>query len=81
MGIWILVAVFLAVLLGLVIWMLLQNTQGQKKNDVLEAQMNELRRDLLGLSSAQAQSSTKMETIANTVAARLEAVTGALQQG
>ncbi len=79
--IWIFAAVFAIVLLGLVVWVLVQNTQDQKKNDALEAQMNELRRDLLTLSTSQAQSSTKMETIANTVAARLEAVTTAVQQG
>jgi DNA recombination protein RmuC len=79
--IWIFAAVFAIGLLGLVVWVLVQNTQDQKKNDALEAQMNELRRDLLTLSTSQAQSSTKMETIANTVAARLEAVTTAVQQG
>ncbi len=79
--IWIAAALFGVVLIGLVVWVLVQNTQDQKKNEQLETQMNELRRDLLGLSTAQTQSSTKMETIANTVAARLEAVTTALQQG
>jgi DNA recombination protein RmuC len=79
--IWILAALFALILLGLLVWVLLQSTQGQKKSDALEAQMNELRRDLLGLSTSQAQSSGKMETIANTVAARLEAVTTAVQQG
>ena len=79
--IWIFGAVFALVLLGLVVWVLVQNTQDQKKNEALEAQMNELRRDLLTLSTSQAQSSTKMETIANTVASRLEAVTTAVQQG
>ncbi len=78
---WILAAVFAVVLLGLVAWVLVQNTQDQKNNDALEAQMNEVRRDLLTLSTSQAQSSTKMETIANSVAARLEAVTTAVQQG
>ena len=76
-----LLRVFGLVLLGLVVWVLVQNTQDQKKNEALEAQMNELRRDLLTLSTSQAQSSTKMETIANTVATRLEAVTTAVQQG
>jgi DNA recombination protein RmuC len=79
--IWILAAVFGLVLLGLVLWRLVQNTQDQKKDDALEAQMNELRRDLLTLSASQAQSSTKMETIAHNVASRLEAVTTAVQQG
>jgi DNA recombination protein RmuC len=79
--IWIFAAVFGLVLLGLVVWVLVQNTQDQKKNDALEGQMNELRRDLQTISNAQALSTGKMETIANTVAARLEAVTTAVQQG
>jgi DNA recombination protein RmuC len=79
--VWILGALFAVVLLGLVVWVLVQNTQDQQKNEALEAQMNELRRDLLTLSTSQAQSSSKMETIANTVAARLEAVTTAVHQG
>jgi DNA recombination protein RmuC len=74
-------AVLGLVFLGLVLWLLVRNTQEQKKSEALETQMNELRRDLLGLTAAQAQSSTKMETIANTVASRLEAVTTAVQQG
>jgi DNA recombination protein RmuC len=79
--VWIAAALFGLVIIGLVVWVLVQNTQDQKKNEALEAQMNELRRDLLTLSTSQAQSSTKMETIANTVATRLEAVTTAVQQG
>jgi DNA recombination protein RmuC len=79
--IWIFAALFALVIIGLVVWVLVQNTQDHKKNDALEAQMNELRRDLLTLSTSQVQSSTKMETIAATVAARLEAVTTAVQQG
>lgn len=79
--IWILAAAFGLLLLGLVLWVLVQNTQDQKKSEAIEAQMNELRRDLLTVSTSQAQSSAKMETIANTVAVRLEAVTTAVQQG
>ncbi|MGB2663009.1 MAG: DNA recombination protein RmuC [Candidatus Acidiferrum sp.] len=78
---WMIGAVFGLILIGLVVWVLVQNTQDQKKNEAMEAQMNELRRDLLGLSTSQAQSAGKMETIANTVAWRLEAVTTAVQQG
>jgi len=78
---WMAAAVFALVLLGLVVWVLVQNTQGQKKNETLEAQMNEVRRDLLTLSTAQAQSSGSMKAMADTVAARLEAITGALQKG
>jgi DNA recombination protein RmuC len=79
--VWILAAFAGVVLLGLVVWVLVQNTQGQKKNEALEAQMNEVRRDLLTLSTSQAQSSAKMETIANSVASRLESVSAALQKG
>jgi DNA recombination protein RmuC len=75
------VAVFGLLLVGLVLWVLIQNTQDQKKNQQMESQMNELRRDLLNLSITQAQSSTKLETIAGTVATRLEAVTTALKDG
>jgi DNA recombination protein RmuC len=78
---WISAVVFGLILIGLVVWVLLQNSQDRKKNDALETQMNELRRDLLTFSTSQAQSSGKMETIASTVASRLEAVTAAVQQG
>jgi DNA recombination protein RmuC len=78
---WIAAAFFGLILCGLVVWVLVQNTQEQKKNHALETQMNELRRDLLGLSGSQAQSAATMQTIAATVAARLEAVTAAVQQG
>jgi len=79
--IWMAAAIVALILIGLVTWVLVQNTQDQKKSQALESQMNELRRDLLGLSTAQTQSSTKMETIAETVASRLEAVTTALKDG
>lgn len=79
--VWIFAAVFALVFLGLIVWVLVQNTQDQKKNDALEAQMNEVRRDLLQLSTAQAQSSGSMKAIADSVATRLEAITGALQKG
>src|SRR6202166_2946210 len=75
------VAVFGLLLVGLVLWVLIQNTQDQKKNQQMESQMNEMRRDLLNLSTTQAQSATKLEPIAGTVATRLEAVTTALKDG
>ena len=76
------IAVLIGLLLiGLLGWLLLQNTQDQKKNAALETQLNEVRRDLLTLSTTQAQSSSKIETIAGTVASRLEAVTTALKDG
>jgi len=68
-------------LLALMFRLLLQNAQDQKKNQALESQMNELRRDLLNVSSTQAQSAAKIETLAGTVAARLEAVSAAVQKG
>ena len=78
---WIVAALFGLILIGLVVWVLVQNTQDQKKNEALESQMNELRRDLITLSSSQAQSAATMQTIASSVATRLEAVTTAVQQG
>ena len=73
--------IFGVALLALVGWVLLQNARDQKKNAGLETQMNDLRRDLLTLSTSQAQSSAKIETLAGTVASRLEAVTTALKEG
>ena len=79
--IWIVLALCGLVIVGLVLWVFAQNSQDQKKGQVLESQMNEVRRDLLTLSTSQAQSSARMQTIAESVAARLEAVTNALQKG
>jgi DNA recombination protein RmuC len=78
---WIAAALFGLILIGLVVWVLVQNTQDQKKNEALESQLNELRRDLLTFSNSQAQSSATMQTIASNVAVRLEAVSTAVQQG
>jgi DNA recombination protein RmuC len=80
-AIWTVAALVAAVVIGLVVWVLVQNTQDQKKNEQLESQMNELRRDFLGLCTSQAQSAAKMQTIGDTVSSRLEAVTKALQEG
>jgi len=78
---WIAVAVFALALLGLAVWVLVQNTRDQKKNEQLESQMNEMRRDFQGMSTAHTQSATKIETLAGTIASRLEGVTKALQDG
>jgi DNA recombination protein RmuC len=78
---WIVATIFAIVLLGLVARLLVQNTRDQKKNEQLESQMTEMRRDLQGMSTAHTQSTTKIETLAGTVATRLEAVTKALQDG
>jgi DNA recombination protein RmuC len=74
-------AVFAIVLLGLIVWVLIQNTQDQKENEALESQLNELRRDLFGLASTNSQSTAKIEALASTVSSRLEGVTKALQDG
>ncbi len=63
----------------LVLLLLLQSSQGRQKSDALESQMNELRRDLQTIATSQAQSTGQMETIAKSVAQRLDNVTPALQ--
>lgn len=77
-----------AVLIGAVIvvgllavWLVLQTSREQRKNQLLETQMNELRRDLQNLGTAQAQSAGQIATMGQTVAQRLESVTKALQNG
>jgi len=72
--------VFALVLIGLVVWVLLQNTQDQKKNEQLESQMTrcaEISGDVHGAYAEQHQN----RDLAGTVASRLEAVTKALQDG
>src|SRR4029077_8713357 len=72
----------LAILLAaLVIWLVLQSAQSQKKNDALENQLGELRRDLQTVATAQAQSTGQIQTMGETVSQRLEGVTKALQDG
>jgi DNA recombination protein RmuC len=72
----------IAILLAaLVIWLVLQNVHSRKKNDGLENQLGELRRDLQTIATSHAQSSGQMQTIGQTVAQRLESVTSALRDG
>jgi len=76
------VAITLAIVaVALVLWLVLQGTQSQRKSDVLDTQMSELRRDLQTIATAQAQSSGQIATIAQSVSLRLESVTKALQDG
>jgi DNA recombination protein RmuC len=63
----------------LVLWLVLQSSQGRQKAEALESQMNELRRDLQTIATSQAQSTGQLETIAKSVAQRLDNVTPALQ--
>src|SRR5205814_10405645 len=67
------------VILVLVIWLALQNLQSRQKSGAIESQMTELRRDLQTIATSQAQSTGKLETIAKSVAQRLDSVTPALQ--
>ena len=69
------------VVAALVLWLVLQTSQEQKKNGLLEAQMNELRRDLQTIGTAQAQSTGQIATLGQNVSQRLESVTKALQDG
>ena len=71
----------LIVVVAFVAWQMLQSAHTQKKNEVLESQMSELRRDLQTIATAQAQSSGQIATIGQSVSQRLESVTKALQDG
>src|SRR5467141_1569828 len=70
------VVIFVAVL---VLWLILQSSQSRQKSEAIESQMNELRRDLQSVATAQAKSTGQLETIAKGVAQRLDSVTPALQ--
>src|SRR5260370_2837836 len=63
----------------LVIRLALQNLQSRQKSGAIESQMNELRRDLQTIATSQAQSTGQLETIAKSVAQRLDSVAPALQ--
>jgi len=66
------VVIFVAVL---VLWLVLQSSQERQKGAALESQMNELRRDLQTIATSQASSTGQLETIAKSVAQRLDSVT------
>jgi len=70
------IGILLAILFLLLI---LQSSQSRQKSEAIESQMNELRRDLQSVATAQAQSTGQLETIAKGVAQRLDSVTPALQ--
>jgi DNA recombination protein RmuC len=65
----------------LVLWLVLQNLQEHQKSKAIESQMNELRRDLQTIATAQAQSTGQFKAIGDSVSQRLESVTSALQDG
>ncbi len=64
----------------LVLWLVLQSSQGRQKGAALESQMNELRRDLQTIATSQASSTGQLEAIAKSVAQRLDSVAPALQE-
>src|SRR2546430_10765529 len=64
----------------LVIWLALKSLQGRQKSGAIESQMNELRRDLQTIATSQASSTGQLETIAKSVAQRLDGVTPTLQR-
>jgi len=63
----------------LVIWLAFETLQGRQKSGAIESQMTELRRDLQTIATSQAQSTGQLETIAKSVAQRLDSVAPALQ--
>jgi len=63
----------------LVLWLALQSLESRQKSGAMESQMNELRRDLQTIATSQASSTGQLETIAKSVAQRLDSVTPALQ--
>src|SRR2546423_14455700 len=77
-----LILIGLVILLtALVVWFGMQSGRSQKKSDAFEHQLGELRRDLQTIGTAQAQSTGQIQTVAQTVAQRLESVTSALREG
>ena len=62
-------------LAGLVVWLVLQNSKGQRNDGAMESQVSELRHDLQAIANAQAQSSGQVQAIAQSVTQRLESVT------
>lgn len=66
---------------ALVLWLVLQSSQGQKKNAVLESQLSEMRRELHTVATSQAQSAGKVDAIGQNVTQRLDSVSKALQDG
>jgi len=75
----ILIAAVMVVALA-VLWLVLQSLQGRQKNETMESQMNELRRDLQTIANSQAKSTGQLETIAKSVAQRLDSFTPTLQE-
>ena len=73
--------VVVLLLVGLVVWLVLQNSKNSKNDGAVEGQVAELRRDLQVIASAQAQTAGSIQAISQSVTQRLDGVTTALQAG
>jgi DNA recombination protein RmuC len=65
----------------LVLWLALQSLSTQKKSENIESQMNELRRDLETMVTAQAQATGQISNLTSSVTTRLDAVSRSLTDG
>jgi len=77
----VLLIVVAMILAALILWLLTQISQSQKKSSALETQLTELRRDLLSIAQTQSQSAGHIQSIGQSVSQRLESVTKALTDG
>jgi len=66
------------VVAALLVWVALASLTAQKKNETLETQMSELRRDLQTVTTAQGQTSGQISTLTSSVTTRLDAVSRSL---
>jgi DNA recombination protein RmuC len=73
--------VVVLLLVGLVVWLVLQNSKGAKNDGAVEGQVAELRRDLQTIASAQAQTAGSIQAISQSVTQRLDGVSTALRDG
>ena len=73
--------VVVLLLVGLVVWLVLQNSKGAKNDGAVEGQVAELRRDLQTIASAQAQTAGSIQAISQSVTQRLDGVSTALREG
>jgi DNA recombination protein RmuC len=71
----------LLIVAALVVWVALQSLGTQKKNEVIESQMTELRRDLQFMATAQAQAAGQITTLTSSVTQRLDTVARSLTDG
>src|SRR3984885_7290404 len=73
--------VVVLLLVGLVVWLVLQNSKGAKNDGAVEGQVAELRRDLQTIASGQAQTAGSIQAISQSVTQRLDGVSTALREG